>query len=210
MPNRFCSLNAHFNIFPSFRDDIESLVYMLVFFKKGGDFLNQSTHEQIKAFKLTFVIEDFYTEDFPEEIITIYNYVRLLSFDEFPNYAYLISLFEGFFTKNNLDKENIIYDWIKTMIDSEVNEKSEGGGRISSQQAMTEKTPKKDSRNNLEKESPTSPDKDYESYSNLLSMAPEEQSATKDNQGLIKLYPAVKIIEKLKESNQSISNIQIK
>ena len=125
LPNKFCSLNAHFGIFPSFRDDLESLAYLLVYFKTGGEFFAQLTSEQLKSYKLALVLEDYFKSDFPEEVIIMFNYVKLLGFDEFPNYGYLLSLFESFFQRNGVDKDNTVYDWIKTMIEMDANERGE-------------------------------------------------------------------------------------
>lgn len=198
MPNRFCSLNAHFSIFPSFRDDIESLVYMLVFFTKHGEFLNQSTHEQIKTQKMNLVIEEYFDESFPEEIITMFNYIKLLGFDEFPNYPYLISLFESYFVRNNIDKENFVFDWIKTMITNEQNQNDSPEDRVDPTERLNF-SPAKGGLVEIERNRVTGNKESSFLNANLLSQFDDQNNPIDANEP-IKLYPANKLVQRLKEN----------
>lgn len=201
MPNRFCSLNAHFNIFPSFRDDIESLVYLLVFFKKEGDFLTQTTHEQIKTQKMNLIIEEFYTEDFPEEIITMFNYIRLLGFDEFPNYPYLISLFEGYFVRNNIDKENYVFDWIRTMIRNEQRMNESPINKLENNDQFN-LSPNRGGVVGRERSGFSGSKESGFMNANLLSQVDDQNNAN-DANGPIKLYPANKLVKRLKDNSNT-------
>ena len=108
--NRFGSKNSHFGVFPSFRDDIESLVYLLVYFFESGDFLNSGSFEELKIDKLNFVIESFYPK-IPEELIIIYNYVTKVGFDETPSMSFINNMFLKYFLRKDLDPSLMSYDW---------------------------------------------------------------------------------------------------
>lgn len=108
--NRFGSKNSHFGIFPSFRDDIESLIYMLTYFLKGGEFLKQENNEDLKNFKLTFIIEDLFPI-VPEELIIIFNYITKIGFDELPSMSFISNILFKYFLKNDLEPFSLKYDW---------------------------------------------------------------------------------------------------
>lgn len=108
---KFSSLNNHLGIFPSFKDDLESMIYMLIYFIKGGEFLNGMTMEQIKLFKLRFQIEEMKAE-VPEELIVIFNYIQSLSSEQKPNYNHILKCFESFFLRDNYSQSYYHYDWV--------------------------------------------------------------------------------------------------
>ena len=99
---KYSSINVHNGIEPSRRDDLESLCY--TFMSLYGKELmpidetdeTDETDEQkkkivcekIKALKL----DDALFSDLPDEFLTIVFYVRNLSFEETPNYKYIINV----------------------------------------------------------------------------------------------------------------------
>ena len=105
---KYSSINVHNGIEPSRRDDLESLCYtfMSLYGKelmwanvceelKPIDETDETDEqkkkivcEKIKALKL----DDALFSDLPDEFLTIVFYVRNLSFEETPNYKYIINV----------------------------------------------------------------------------------------------------------------------
>lgn len=110
-PNRFSSRNIHSGLFPSFRDDLESLIYLLVYFLLEGDFLNQSSMEEVKVFKLGFVIETLYPR-VPEELIVVFNYVSKTGFDEPLSMSFVTNVMMKYFLRADIDPSRVQYDWV--------------------------------------------------------------------------------------------------
>ena len=78
------------------RDDLESFIYMIMFFimKKlpWQDIKGKTKVEtclKILEMKSTFNIDD-YKIIFPNEIIKIFKYIKRLKFEEEPNYSFII------------------------------------------------------------------------------------------------------------------------
>lgn len=109
--SRFSALNAHLGIFPSYRDDIESIIYLLIFLVMKGKFMEFPNLEDAKAFKMNFYAETLDGE-IPQELIVVFNYAKSLSFDDKPYYTYIFTQFEQYFTKNPSKNGNYEYDWI--------------------------------------------------------------------------------------------------
>lgn len=110
--SKFSALNNHLGIFPSFRDDIEAIIYLLIFFIKKGKFLDHQSIEDTKLFKMNFYAETLAAE-IPQELILIFNYAKSLSFDDKPYFTYIFTQFEQYFTKNPSEDGVYDYDWIK-------------------------------------------------------------------------------------------------
>lgn len=97
----FMSLNTHFECAPSRRDDIESLLYNIVYMYKGSRFWEkylkniqgESLEERFRFLKLSIPIYELF-KGMPEEIIELYKYVRGLSYDETPNYDMIEDMLE--------------------------------------------------------------------------------------------------------------------
>ena len=93
----YASINSHYLIESTRRDDLESLGYMLIYFVLGDiylkyikpDILNNTTMNTIMNNKMKN--ESFRL--FKEKITTI-EHVRSLQFSQEPNYTYLITIFE--------------------------------------------------------------------------------------------------------------------
>lgn len=114
---RYCSLNTHLGIEQSRRDDLESMIYCLVYFLKGklpwqglpGKTRDEKYH-MIRKYKENISIHEL-CEGIPKEIMELLVYVRHLDFDEIPNYPYLRNIIKDGMRLNkfNYDYE---FDWI--------------------------------------------------------------------------------------------------
>jgi serine/threonine protein kinase len=87
-PN-FVSLNVHKGIEPSRRDDIESIIYILLYLLFGKlNWENEKSIEKIMLMKYELT-------NIPLFIEKMLYYIRNLSFEEKPNYKYLINILEN-------------------------------------------------------------------------------------------------------------------
>ncbi|KAG1894250.1 protein kinase [Suillus fuscotomentosus] len=89
----FASINNHLGVVPGHRDDLESLIYMLIYFLHGSLPWFTSDHEKlptssILARKVDTTIEDLCL-GIPPEVTTMLIYSRNLAFSEDPDYDYL-------------------------------------------------------------------------------------------------------------------------
>ena len=102
---RYMSINNHFGIEQSRRDDLESIGYVLIYFLRGNlpwqgikTKCNDKHYEKIGFVKQSTSIEVL-CSDFPNEFCNYFNYVKQLEFEEDPNYNMLIELFERILKK---------------------------------------------------------------------------------------------------------------
>jgi serine/threonine protein kinase len=97
-PN-YISVNVHDGVEPSRRDDLESVGYVALYMLYGKlpwddlndyiqDYKNVNNHMKIKK---TNLLKD---EQIPSEVTTYLSYCRNLTFEETPNYEYLLALLE--------------------------------------------------------------------------------------------------------------------
>ncbi|KAK3943171.1 kinase-like domain-containing protein [Diplogelasinospora grovesii] len=114
--DRYASLNSHNGRQQSWRDDLESLGYSLVYFARGSlpwQGLNGAAgderHQLIKEKKMSTSVEEL-CEGLPNEFATYINYVRSLGFDEKPDYVYLRRLFRRLFRSKGFKYDNV-FDW---------------------------------------------------------------------------------------------------
>jgi len=124
---RYLSVNGHYGIEGSRRDDLESLGYMLVYLMNGTlpwKNINDNPNKQDKYIKIgekkvKTPIES-YCKTLPDEFSIFLNYSRSLLFDEKPDYVFLKKLFEDLFNREHYVKD-YAYDWtIKENINMKV------------------------------------------------------------------------------------------
>jgi hypothetical protein len=91
----FCSINYHLGGQLSFRDDIESLAYLLIYIVRGSlPWLALDTPSNdvlLQQKQNTTVVE--LCDSLPPTFATCLTYARELSFEQKPNYSFLLSLF---------------------------------------------------------------------------------------------------------------------
>ena len=111
---RYCSLNIHWGIEPSRRDDLESIAYILIYLFKGilpwqglKKDKNKSQVDKIGDKKLTIQTEDL-CKDMPESFKLFLDYTRALKFEQKPDYKYILDLFNKDINKLNISPH---YDW---------------------------------------------------------------------------------------------------
>ncbi|KAK3348675.1 casein kinase I isoform delta [Lasiosphaeria hispida] len=114
--SRYASINNHNGREQSFRDDLESVGYMLCYFARGSlpwQGLKAPTYkernEQIKEKKLSLSGKDL-CGDLPGEFATYIDYTRSLGFDDRPDYSYLRKLFRHLFKSKGFKYDNV-FDW---------------------------------------------------------------------------------------------------
>ena len=88
----YASINAHNFIELSRRDDLESLGYMLAYFYLGNlPWQNIEENEKIKKLKENIINN----VNLPDILVNYIKYVRLLNFNETPNYYLIIEKFKN-------------------------------------------------------------------------------------------------------------------
>jgi len=111
---RYASLNVHYGIEPSRRDDLESVGYMLIYFLKGRlpwqGLKKKQGEDQIKIIgdKKACISVKKLCENLPSCFIKYLEYCKKLNFDANPDYKYLISLFEK---ESKQSKITLKYAW---------------------------------------------------------------------------------------------------
>ena len=115
---RYVSLNTHYGIEQSRRDDIEGIAYNIIYFAKGKlpwqgvkTKNKKEKHKKIMEYKESYSPEKL-CEDLPEEFPTLLKYARKLDFDEKPDYINIKIMFKQLITSNN-QKMDWIFDWEK-------------------------------------------------------------------------------------------------
>ena len=110
---RYASMNAHMGIEQSRRDDLEGMLYVLIYFMRGKlpweGKIDADGFQELMKIKTSLSIQEL-CKDLPEEFATLLNYVRKLKFDETPNYDYLRETFQNLLIKNDYINDQI-YDW---------------------------------------------------------------------------------------------------
>ncbi|OMJ96055.1 hypothetical protein SteCoe_437 [Stentor coeruleus] len=106
----FSSVNVMNKINPSRRDDIESIIYILIYFYCGvlpWISNGKMTEVEIKKTKESIVLEPL-CKNYPFEFISCLRYVRGLEYDQEPDYEMLRSCFKDMALKNKILR---VYDW---------------------------------------------------------------------------------------------------
>ena len=113
---RYVSVNTHNGIDQSRRDDLESLIYSLIYLYKGkliwqGQKIKdkEKKAEEIKRIKSESPLEEI-CKDCPEEFVNFLSHCRNLKFEQKPDYEYLRKQFRDAFTKNSIEND-YLFDW---------------------------------------------------------------------------------------------------
>ena len=130
---RYASVNTHLGIEQARRDDIESLILVMIYFLRGElpwqglKAKNvKEKYQKIKEKKINTKVEDlcagmpsnFFIK---EQLITLLNYARDLKFEEKPDYGYIKKQIQAMAVNEKIELDNQ-FDWIE---DSKVNSKKE-------------------------------------------------------------------------------------
>lgn len=112
---RYASINSHFKMEQSRRDDLESLGYVLIYFLNGklpwqNLKINKSERRKvIGKIKSNILIEQI-AENLPEEFLIYMNYVRKLRFSDEPDYNWIKNLFRNCLKRHRLEYD-YVFDW---------------------------------------------------------------------------------------------------
>ena len=115
---RYASLNAHMGIEQSRRDDLESIGYVLMYFLRGNlpwqgmmGANSKNKYARITEKKSTIASEEL-CKGYPNEFLQYFQYVKLLKFEDKPDYSYLRKLLKDLFYRLDYNIE-VFYDWCK-------------------------------------------------------------------------------------------------
>ena len=111
---RFSSIYTHLGIEQSRRDDLEGIIYTLIYFYKGNlPWQNiNNCNEKILEKKINISIDSL-CEGMPSEFNDLLSYVRSLQFDEKPDYEMMRKKLVDLLNKEKLSINNINFDWIE-------------------------------------------------------------------------------------------------
>ena len=124
---RYASLNSHKGIRQSRRDDLESMIYILIYFLKGKlpwqdvkAKQNEERHKLISEIKSKVTIESL-CENLPSEFAELLTYVKNLEFDEKPIYSKFYAFFHNLIEKLNkemIEEKDYSYIWETLLVDN--------------------------------------------------------------------------------------------
>jgi serine/threonine protein kinase len=124
---RYASLNSHKGIRQGRRDDLESMLYILIYFLKGKlpwqDVKAKQKEERHKLIyeKKSKTTIEYLCKDLPIEFAELLKYVKSLRFDEKPLYCKFYAYFHNLITKINneiIQVNNFNYIWEKKIVDN--------------------------------------------------------------------------------------------
>ena len=124
---RYASLNSHKGIRQSRRDDLESMLYILIYFLKGKlPWQDIKAKQKEERHKLIFQIKSKVTieslcKDIPEEFAELLKYVKSLQFDEKPYYGKFYAYFHNLISKlknGPMQENNFSFIWEKMLVDN--------------------------------------------------------------------------------------------
>jgi len=109
---KYVSINIHNGYTPSRRDDIESIIYILIYLLNGSlPWETISCDNKDEKYKLIKECKETYDfsklSELPGEFILILNYIRKLKFDEKPNYCYIQTLLYNLYKQKHYDVNEI-------------------------------------------------------------------------------------------------------
>lgn len=113
---RYCSVNCHLGAETSRRDDIESVMYMLIYFLKGrlpwqGKVADtkQQRYDLIAEDKCAIPVHEL-CKDLPPAFANVLSYARSLRFEDRPDYAFARNEFRRCFNDNGFVLD-FNFDW---------------------------------------------------------------------------------------------------
>lgn len=133
---RYASVNSHLGIENSRRDDIESLVYLLVYLAKGKRPWQHTSSDDKELEKLTTkklkISAELLCENLPKQFIIFFQYCKSIKFEERPDYNFLKTLL------NEVLYSIVDYDKLEITIPEEILsvEKEKIDNRVSYHQFM--------------------------------------------------------------------------
>ena len=123
---RYASLNSHKGIRQSRRDDLESMIYILIYFLKGKlpwqDVKAKNKDERYKLIQQikTKVSINSLCEDIPPEFADLLSYIKSLEFSARPSYSKFYFCFQNIINKLNceqIQEKNYNYIWERMLVD---------------------------------------------------------------------------------------------
>ena len=124
---RYACLNSHKGIRQGRRDDLESMIYILIYFLKGKlPWQDIKAKQREERHKLIFEIKSKTTieslcKDLPIEFFDLLRYVKGLQFDEKPLYCKFYAYFYNLINKINIqqiEEKEYNYIWEKKLVDN--------------------------------------------------------------------------------------------
>ena len=115
---RYASIAAHSNCSQSRKDDLESIIYILIYMFKGKlpwqDIKNKDKYEKRKIIgKLKKeTTPESLCKDLPKEYLIFLKYIRSMDFDEKPHYNSLKTMFYNLYKSMNYPDN--LYQWERT------------------------------------------------------------------------------------------------
>jgi casein kinase 1 len=113
---QYVSVNTHLGDQQSRRDDVESIMYMLIRFLKGTlpwngikDCDRDARNEKITQVKLHTTPEAL-CSDLPNEFLVVLDHIRRLSYEMTPNYHWIRGVFQRLFVKSGFVYDSV-FDW---------------------------------------------------------------------------------------------------
>ncbi len=112
---RYISVNTHLGIEQSRRDDLESLIYVIIYLLKGNlpwiGLKVKNKNEKIEKImnKKIYSKLDEICDGLPKEFAIFLQYTRDIGFDQTPNYSFLRKIIENVCKKNNIVLDNELH-----------------------------------------------------------------------------------------------------
>ena len=115
---KYSSVNSFRGCEQSRKDDLESMVYMIIFFLKGRlPWEDIESEDELNKFNKIYLLKKNITieklcEGLPEEIHKLLKYVKQLKFEEKPDYNYMKLLFKNLLLRfNYVYNDKINFSW---------------------------------------------------------------------------------------------------
>lgn len=113
---RYASVNAHMGLEQSRRDDLEGMLYVLIYFLRGelpwqgvSAVTKPEKYHKIMEKKMSTTPETL-CKGLPTELISLFKYIKSLRFEENPNYALISNVFMKIASTLEI-KIDYVFDW---------------------------------------------------------------------------------------------------